>query len=333
LQSRDVRAPNLAELFAGARVNNGSVIDDFALNGGAQNQSITPLPNPITANKNLKPEKGQTTETGLVWSPSYIPGLNLSASYWRLGIKGIVTTLSQQQEMDLCFNGNSLQCSFISSNGTPWATNGTINAAATLTRPTSQTTPQINLASQITDGIDYEASYRFAMDDLIAWDMGGDVTIRMLATNVMKNITNAGFIGAVPIENAGTNAGATPHWKIFFTQGYDADNWGMFVNERWFSQGVINRNWFTCAANCPAPVSTNYPTVSSNYMPGELYFDVGGHYDLSQHDSLYFKIDNVTNQNPGNANVFTTLNQSSNVNTALYDTLGRFYHVGFRIND
>ena len=30
LQSRDVRAPNLAELFAGARVNNGSVTDHFA---------------------------------------------------------------------------------------------------------------------------------------------------------------------------------------------------------------------------------------------------------------------------------------------------------------
>ena len=332
IQSRDVRAPNLAELFAGARVNNGSVVDDFALNGGAQNQLISPLPNPITANALLKPEKGQTTEVSLLWSPSYIPGLNISATYWRLGIKGIITTLSQQQEMDLCFNGNALQCSFISSNGTPWATGGVINAAATLTRPTSQITPQINIASQVIDGFDYEASYRFATDDVVDWGLGGDVTIRMLATNVMKNITNPGIIGGIPTENAGSNGGNTPHWKVFFTQGYDTDNWGLFINERWFSQGVINRNWVTCAAACPAPVDSNHPTVSSNYMPGELYFDIGGHYDLSQHSSLYFKIDNLTNQDPGNANPFGPLNQSSNTNATLYDVLGRFYHVGFRIN-
>jgi iron complex outermembrane recepter protein len=333
LQSRDVRAPNLAELFAGARVNNGSVVDDFALNGGAQNQLISPLPNPITANPSLKPEKGQTTELGLVWSPSYVPGLNISATYYRVGVKGEITTLSQQQEMDLCFNGNALQCSFISSNGTPWATGGTINAAATLTRPTSQTTPQVNIASVVTQGIDYEASYRFAMDDAIDWGMGGDVTLRTLATNVTSFITNPGFIGGVITESAGSNGGATPHWKIFFNQAYDQDTWGLFVNERWFSEGVINRNWFQCAAACPAPVDANHPTVSSNYMPGELYFDVGGHYDLSQHSSLYFKVDNLTNQNPGNAYSYTPANQSPPLNPALYDVLGRFYHIGIRITD
>jgi iron complex outermembrane receptor protein len=337
LQSRDVRAPNLAELFAGARVNNGSVTDPFTCcSGGASdtaNRTISPLPNPITANPNLKPEKGQTTEMGLVWSPSYVPGLNISATYYRLGIKGIISQLGQGDEINLCFNGNALQCSFLQSNGVPWAVGGVINQTAIHTSPTLQTTPQVNLASQITDGIDYEASYRFAMNDAIDWDMGGDVTIRMLATNVMKYQTNPGFIGAFVSESAGSNGGNTPHWKIFSTQAYDQDTWGLFINERWFSEGVINRAWFACASACPAPVDNNHPTVSSNYMPGELYFDIGGHYDLSQHSSLYFKIDNLTDQNPGNANAFGPLNQSSNVNASLYDVLGRFYHIGFRIND
>jgi len=337
LQSRDVRAPNLAELFAGARVNNGSVTDPFTCcTGGAgdtANKTISPLPNPITANPFLKPEKGQTTEAGLVWSPSYLPGLNLSATYWRIGVKQIIAQLGQGDQINLCFNGNAFQCSFIQTNGQPWAVGGTINQTLIHTSPTLQTTPQVNLALQTIDGIDYEASYRFAMDDAINWGLGGDVTIRMLATNVMKNVTNAGFIGAVTTENAGSNGGNTPHWKVFFTQGYDTDTWGFFVNERWFSEGVINRNWFACASACPAPVDANHPTVSSNYMPGELYFDVGGHYDLSQHSSLYFKIDNLTNQNPGNANAFTPLNQSSNVNATLYDVIGRYYTIGYRITD
>lgn len=338
LQSRDVRAPNLAELFAGARVNNGSVTNPFTCCSGSvppdtPNRSISPLPNPITANPNLKPEKGQTTELGLVWSPSYIPGLNFSATYWRIGVKDIIGQLGQGDNINLCFNGNAFQCAFIQTNGQPWAVNGVINQTLIHTSPTLQTTPQVNLASQVISGFDYEVSYRFAVDDAFDLGLGGDATIRMLATNVSSNRTNPGFIGAIITQNAGTNAGSTPHWKVFFNQAYDADNWGLFVNERWFSEGVINRNWVTCTAACPAPVSSNYPTVSSNYMPGALTFDIGGHYDLSEHNQLYFKIDNVTNQNPGNAYVFTPANQSPPLNPGLYDfILGRFYHVGFRIS-
>jgi hypothetical protein len=48
---------------------------------------------------------------------AYIPGLNMSATYYRVGVKGIITQLSQQQNMDLCFgpsggtSGDAKQCS------------------------------------------------------------------------------------------------------------------------------------------------------------------------------------------------------------------------------
>jgi len=247
--------------------------------------------------------------------------------------------------MDLCFgpsggtSGDAKQCSYISSliGGvvTPWAVNGVINTAATGTRPVSQETPQINIASWVTSGMDYEVSYRFAMDDAIDWGLGGDMTLRMLATNVMSFRQDPGFTGAAISQVAGANANggiATPHWKIFFSQGYDTDTWGFFVNERWFSEGQVNRNWVACTAACPAPVDGNHPTVSSNYMPGELYFDIGGHYDLSEYSQLYFKVDNLTNQDPGNAYSYTPANQSPPINPAMYDTIGRFYHIGYRIN-
>jgi outer membrane receptor protein involved in Fe transport len=201
-----------------------------------------------------------------------------------------------------------------------------------------QLSPFLNIASVVTDGMDYEASYRFAVNDAIDWGLGGDVSLRLLATNVMKFIINPGITSSPIRDFAGDNASTpanptTPHWKILFNQSYDADSWGFFVNERWFSEGQVNRLWVACAApNCPAPVDSNHPTVSSNYMPGELYFDIGGHYDLSEHSQLYFKVDNVTNQNPGNAYSFTPANQSYPLNPALYDVIGRFYHVGFRID-
>ena len=157
----------------------------------------------------------------------------------------------------------------------------------------------------VTEGVDYEMSYRFAMDDVVDWGLGGDVTVRLLATNATSFITNPGFPGAVsPVKSAGSNGGITPHWKVFFTQAYDTDSGACSSMNVGSAKAVINRNWCACAAACPAPVDANYPTVCSNYMPGELYFDIGGNYDLCAHSSLYFKIDNLTNQNPGNANPF-----------------------------
>ena len=341
LQSRDVRAPNLAELFAGARVNNGSVTDDFACgncaNPGAAGQTISPLPNPITANPNLKPEKGQTTEMGLVWSPSYIPGLNLSATYWRVGVKGIITQLSQQQEMDLCFNGNALQCSFISSNGVPWATGGVINAAATLTRPTSQITPQVNIASVVTEGIDYEASYRFAMNDAIDWGLGGDITIRLLATNVMKFVTNPGFIGGVIQDVAGNNANggnATPHWKIFFNQAYDTDNWGLFVNERWFSEGRDQPQLGGLRHRLPR---AGGPQPSHGQQQLHAGRTLLRHRRSLRPERAFLALLQGRQCDQPEPRQCECLRAGEPVadplNPALYDTLGRFYHVGFRILD
>ena len=64
------------------------------------------------------------------------------------------------------------------------------------------------------------------------------------------------------------STGSAPHWDVPFTQGHDTGNWGLLINERWFSEGVITRD-------------SNRLMVSSNYMPGGLYFDIGGHYDLT----------------------------------------------------
>jgi hypothetical protein len=143
-----------------------------------------------------------------------------------------------------------------------------INTVATGTRPVSQETPQINISSWVTEGMDYEVSYRFAMDDAIDWGLGGDVTLRMLATNVMSFRQDPGFDGAAISQVAGANANggiAAPHWKVFLNQAYDTDTWGLFVNERWFSEGrstatgwpappPVRRRWMATIPPSPATI-------------------------------------------------------------------------------
>lgn len=320
LQSRDVRAPNLAELFAGARVNNGSVTDDFAPHAGVTYN----VQNPISANPNLKPEKGLTDELGLVYQPDWAPGFNSAITFYRVGVKGLVSVLSQQQEMDLCYQGNQLQCSFITFD------NGTTSGI-----PTYQITPNINLASVVTSGVDYQAAYRFAVDDVLNWGLGGDMTFNITATNVMSYISNSGLPGAIPSETAGANSGNTPHWKLLFTQNYETDKWSIFVVEHWFSNGYNNDTAIVCQTNCPLP-TTNYPTTNFNAMPGDFWYDLGGAYNIGTTWQVYAKVDDVNNSHPSQAALLAETGNSQqgySVNAALYPVLGRYYHIGVRIND
>jgi len=313
LQSRDVRAPNLSELFAAPQVSNNSVIDDFAKPPTSVNVQFQANGNPA-----LKPEKSLNTQLGIVYQPSWFPGFNLSIDYYRVGIKGQIGSISAQNEVDLCFQGFTAECSaIITANGGPIQTAQFIRVL----------TQSFNLATTVTDGFDYEASYQFSLGDDI---LPGNFVLRGLATNVSKFITNSGVPGTIPVESAGTNTGAIPHWKILGLQTYNLDAWSITFTENWISNGVYNRNYVPCAAgSCPLP-TTVHPTINSNNMDGAFYLDIGGSYSFDDHWQGYFKVDNVANLGPP-PSPGTTPNQYG-ANPSLYDTIGRMFRVGVRVN-
>ncbi len=184
----------------------------------------------------------------------------------------------------------------------------------------------------VTDGFDMEASYTY---DLADWNVPGTLTLRGLATHTSKFITNPGIVGAVVLETAGNNTGNVPLWKTYFTQSYDNDTWSFQLVERWFSDGVFNKNFIQCAAGfCPVSTATN-PTIDNNKMQGAFYLDIGGSYNISDTTTAYFKVDNIANigpvPSPTGANG-TPAPNSNGINPALYDTIGRMFRVGVRLN-
>jgi len=316
LQSRDVRAPNLSELFAPPSGINSSILD--LTKPGTPNQ-VNVL-NQQEGNTNLKPEKSTNTEVGVVLQPSWLPGFRLSADYWRLAIKGEIGALTNQQEVQLCSLGNQAQCSaLLTANGGPPQTN----------QITTVVLEPFNLATVVTDGVDYEASYQF---DVQNWDIPGSFVLRALATNVTKFITNSGVPTTIPVESAGTNTGVTPHWKILAQQTYNINRWSFTVAERWISPGVISGNFIQCTSGCPLPTANN-PTINNNRMAGAFYVDLGGSLDFSDNWEVYFKIDNAANVDPPPAPPIAAAPNSDGSNPQLYDTIGRMFHVGIRVQD
>ncbi|HEX3754053.1 MAG TPA: TonB-dependent receptor, partial [Rhizomicrobium sp.] len=324
LQSRDVRAPNLSELFAAPTTANGTANDPW-LNPptGGQIQVI----NGTYGNPNLKPEKAINTQLGVVFQPSWLPGFSASADYYRIYISGQISTVPVQTSINNCFAGIASYCNAIVVNGVT-ATSPALPQSSS--NWTSVNTTYFNIASTVTDGFNYEASYQFDLQD---WDVPGNFVLRTMATNVSKFISNPGLAGTFPLESAGNDTGNTPHWKIFGVQTYETDKYSLTLSETIISEGVQNKSWIQCTpGSCPVPTLQN-PTVNDNHVPAIGYLNVGGSYNLDDHWKLYFQIDNVMNQNAPPYYANSQNPTDDGVNPALYDDIGRMFHVGVRVQD
>jgi len=318
LVSRDIRAPNLSELYRAPQNFTGTVIDKLPPNVGL-NQTINQA---TLSNLNLQPEKAETKQGGVVYQPGWLPGLSLSADYYSIEVKGGIGTISAQQTVDLCALGNTDACASIIR-----GSNGQITEV--------QLVP-FNLASTETRGLDLEASYRTPLDSIIP-GAAGTLTLRGLATHVFTYETNSGLPNAITSQSAGQNSGNIAKWRIYTTQSYGGDRVSLSVTERYVSPGVINNAWIECISDCPV-ATINNPTVNNNHVDGAFYVDVGGSIKLTKPESgfkseLYFKIDNVFNVDPplaasAGANPYLV----RSVNSALYDVLGRFFRVGARFS-
>jgi hypothetical protein len=58
---------------------------------------------------------------------------------------------------------------------------------------------------------------------------------------------------------------------------------------------------------------------------------VGGSLDFSQNWEVYFKVDNVANVDPPPSPPIAAAPNSDGSNPQLFDTIGRMFHVGIRV--
>jgi iron complex outermembrane receptor protein len=297
VRSRDIRAPSLNELFAAA-IN----MNNFVINR-ANGASVQILNNAV-GNPNLTPEISTTNEIGVVFRPSWAPGFSLSVDYFDISIKDAIQSISNQEIVDLCYNGNAEYCKNVFLGGTP----GTNNPSYVIVAP-------FNLASVKTDGIDIEASYRLNLED---WNLPGELTLRGLVTKTFNFIENTGIAGQAITQRVGQNNGAIPYWKAYLQQSWKLDRLTLTATERMHADGVINRNYIVCTTGCPAPTVQN-PTSNFNEIPGITYVDFGANFDMNDSIQFYAKVDNAFNKQP------------PSFGGTMYDTIGRRYGVGVRL--
>lgn len=292
--SRDIRAPNVPELFSGVVQATGSVIDKGA---------TTPIVVASQGNLALKPEKADTLTGGIVLSPGFAPGLTLSIDYYSIDIKGVISALTPQQTLDQCNAGAAALCSSI-----------TRNDAGIITRIQS---PTLNLNRQKTAGVDIELDYRPNADVL-----GGKVGLRFLASYLAKQSLT--LSGAAPIDYAGA-VGETggsysdnPRWTATANLDWSNGHFDVFAQERFISAGTYD-------------VTRVEPkTIADNHVKSVFYTDLSLGYRVNDNFRFFFTVNNLFDRDPslvltGTLITFVPTNQT------LYDVIGRRFTAGVNL--
>lgn len=251
--SRDIRSGSLTELFNTRTTTQSNIADP-------QTKTTYQIVTFGGGNPTLEPEIGRTTTIGATASPSFIPGLQLSVDYFDIRIKGAIATLSGQDIVTRCANGNTALCSQIV------RVNGVITTVfATF----------VNLAEYRTHGLDIEASYALPLSSLSA-AIPGTLRFRALATYVPTLTTDD---GVSKIEYSGDVGEAvpfgTPRWRGTASVTYNDEVFSADARLRYVGGGLWN----------------HLLDIQNNAISARTYLDLGARVQI---DNLTLSA-NVTN--------------------------------------
>jgi outer membrane receptor protein involved in Fe transport len=319
-RSRDIRAPNMNELFTDPTFTANSIVDP-------RNSLQTLIQVTGGGNPALKPEVADTYTAGVVLTPSsIIPGLRLSVDYYDISIDGAIGNLGPQNIVNRCNSGLTEFCPLIN-NGA--GLSGTI---------TSVFNGFLNVNKLETAGLDIEVLYNLPLTDLSSkWD--GDLTFRAIATHVTKMVTvdaggridRAGQTG-VPVGDVGgpsnpySGGGGVPSWTVDGTIGYQKDPVGITLHGRYIAPGKFGAIFVGPDDPAYDPAAAN--SISDNKVAGRFYLDLAAQVDVEVGDGrklqFFGSINNLLDKDPPVAP------GTHITNPVLFDVVGRAYKVGVR---
>ncbi|HEY8433854.1 MAG TPA: TonB-dependent receptor, partial [Sphingomicrobium sp.] len=301
-RSRDIRAPNIAELFENGGSSNTNVFDPV-LGQSVQIREIE------AGNPNLKPEKADTLTAGAVVRPRFIPGFSASVDYYDIKINDEIATLGAPILAQGCFAGNQLFCQSINFNP-----DGTI-AFITNTR--------LNLAQAKTRGIDFEADYsrsRF---------LRGSLTAQVLATRVLElqSATPGGTLDRLGQVSNFNRTGGVPKWAGDAFVDYTRGPLRLGLQARYVGAGVFSTLLHEGAGE--------KNSINGNHVPPFVYLTATAalrvHTTGTRSAELFAVVNNLTDVDPPMipSGAAGGINESS-TNGQFYDVVGRFFRAGIR---
>ncbi len=279
---------------------------------GKFRQSDTQVETRAVGNPNLREETSDTFTLGVVYQPSFVPGLSLSVDYFDYKVTDFVGSVGSSTILSSCFGdptNPAVQtnfCSKIARN----ATSGEIDVIDTTID---------NLLKVTTSGIDVNVVYQADFDDMGPLSaIPGSFSNNFLLTWVDEFSTNGS-------NSVGQDFGfgGQPEWKVSNNLTYRpipelSLNWEV----TWFSKLLA-----------PQPFGGFFVNVLGEpaNLPDYMTHDFGFSYQVNDTFSVYGGVDNAFNKQPPNSRTNSGLAFSgqSGTDPSQYDIIGRFWRIGF----
>lgn len=197
-RSRDIRAPNIVELFSSPVLATAGGADPFT--NTTPTFQVSSLGNP-----ELRPEKADTLTAGVVIRPPEVPGLELSFDYYSIDVEQAIATLSPADIVSRCYYGTARLCGLIT------RVDGAISQIDN---------PYLNLNAISTAGLDFEVSYRRHLGQ-------GTLTGRMLANRVISYVVSD---GVTTIDRGGDLSNGQPKLEFNAMLAYRLGGVGLLAD-------------------------------------------------------------------------------------------------------
>jgi iron complex outermembrane recepter protein len=275
-------------------------------------------------NQKLKPEVANTYSFGFVLTPHFgapmARDLGASVDYYHIRINGAIAGATLNSIVQNCFNVGGSNPSYSSGNDyCQQITRDPGSGAIVLAKEFS-----LNIGSYLTEGVDVEGHWGFALHDLGLPVNAGRVMfqtyisyLRSLQISGVPGVPNLDFAGSIGDTQTAIQADGTtvsdishPKWKANTMLGYTMGPVGAALHWRYLSamQDLMDG-----------------PGSGDPGVPAYSYFDLNASYQVTSRIQLTGGLTNLFNKQPPRVAGASLLTDA-----ATYDVMGRTYYVGIK---
>lgn len=307
-RSRDIRAPNIFELFGPLTRRSIGLSDP--LNGGLQTN-----PNVITgSNADLRVEKADSLTLGVVLAPSdgFFRRMRLSVDYYDIKVRDAIGALGAQTLVNRCAQGATAFCSQITRD----ASNQILEVRDVI----------LNSNALKTSGFDIEFQYQQPLGSIgnLNAQVIANITDKLTTTDALGEVDRAGQTG----QRTGTIAGV-PDYVIDGVLTWTKGDFQLTGHGRYIPSGLYWTNFVGPDQDGYAVTLPN--SVDNNRVPSRFYLDLTARVNIDPGNGrtfqLFATVNNLLDRDPP-----AIPGPSGGTNQILFDPVGRAFKVGARFH-
>lgn len=263
-------------------------------------------------NPDLNPEDSETTTFGVVFTPSFLPGFNMSVDYFNIEITNLISSIGAANTLDACYTAGLQQaCDLIqrNDNGSLWSGDGVVVDLNT------------NIGGLKTSGVDINAGYNLDLADFGAASFGTlgfaftGTWLESLETDTGLGFANSVFDCAGKFGNtcAANGIAASPEWRHRASVSWGTPWDGVNLGATWRYISAVD-------------IDSGVTTRLDSTLEEQHYLDLNGSWQLRDNVTVRGGVNNVLDNDPPlSYSVGTTGN--NNTYPQVYDSIGRYAFI------